>query len=51
MHIDSNGIKPIYLQIADWLENEIIGSVVVDGSKIHWTNEKFPIFNCRFQKA
>ncbi len=45
MNFNLDGAKPIYLQISEWLENEILGGNVESDQKIYSQYQLAEIFN------
>ncbi len=45
MIIDSSGSKPLYIQIAEWLENEILSGKFQDDDKIYSQYQLAEMFN------
>jgi GntR family transcriptional regulator len=44
VNLDLDGIKPIYIQISEWLENEILNGSFVSDQKIHSQYQLAEIF-------
>ncbi|HWI48214.1 MAG TPA: GntR family transcriptional regulator [Rummeliibacillus sp.] len=45
MHLNSDGTKPIYVQIADWIENEIIADHLRTDDKVYSQYQLAELFN------
>lgn len=45
MHLNSDGTKPIYIQIADWIENEIIAGNLKTDEKVYSQYQLADLFN------
>lgn len=45
MILNSNSIKPIYLQIADWLEAEILAYRIIEDERIYSQYQLAGMFN------
>ncbi|WP_397536786.1 GntR family transcriptional regulator [Rummeliibacillus pycnus] len=45
MHLNSDGTKPIYVQIADWIENEIIADHLKTDDKVYSQYQLAELFN------
>ncbi|MFJ8264096.1 GntR family transcriptional regulator [Rummeliibacillus sp. NPDC094406] len=45
MHLNSDGTKPIYVQIADWIENEIIADHLKPDDKVYSQYQLAELFN------
>lgn len=45
MHLNSDGTKPIYIQIADWIKNEIIADHLKTDEKVYSQYQLADLFN------
>ena len=45
MHLNNDGTKPIYVQIADWIENEIIADHLKPHDKVYSQYQLAELFN------
>ncbi|MDQ2087312.1 GntR family transcriptional regulator [Herbivorax sp. ANBcel31] len=45
MKLNTNGMKPIYVQIAQWLETEILSGAIMTDEKIYSQYQLSDIFN------
>ncbi|MGN7939325.1 GntR family transcriptional regulator [Metabacillus sp. 22489] len=45
MMLNSDGTKPIYIQIAEWLENEILSENILEDGKIYSQYQLADMFN------
>jgi len=45
VHLNSDGTKPIYVQIADWIENEIIADHLRTDDKVYSQYQLAELFN------